>query len=360
MATGLPTGVGAGNQEWVLDFSNIREAWQLLDGKPDVESVYIAHPDTGYTDHPELDTKNYIKNPKIAENCQKPGFYAKDDLISGIGSFPSHGTSTASVIVSPRGSRSVLIDKPEDARFAANSVKAFVTGVAPKSVLIPFKVTSSVLLMDATDEAICKAIYSSIRLKKSEHAINVGVMSISLGRPKFFFEAKLNNALKAARDNGIIVIAAAGQAFSWPPLAPTFPGSSEHTICVAACDSSGQKLSTGFYGPEVDISAPGVDVWRAESFRKSRFSPPSYQVNPSTGSSYATAITAGACALWLAYHGRENLIGEYGSKLMLTLFRRCVTGSADAPTGWVDDERGSGILDVEKLLSYKLPKKEEL
>jgi len=52
MATGLSGKLSDNNYEWVLDFSNFRSAskrW-LTHG----QDITIAHPDTGWTLHPEL------------------------------------------------------------------------------------------------------------------------------------------------------------------------------------------------------------------------------------------------------------------------------------------------------------------
>jgi hypothetical protein len=112
MATGLHGGLSDRNHEWVLDFSNFRSAWSTTKG----QGITIAHPDTGWTPHPELVTpyhpttsdvsqnfydyrKASSKVSSIAQLATVDAFEAHDHLTG-----PSaHGTSTAGVIVSPRG-----------------------------------------------------------------------------------------------------------------------------------------------------------------------------------------------------------------------------------------------------------------
>jgi thermitase len=133
-----------------------------------------------------------------------------------------------------------------------------------------------------------------------------------------------------------------------------YPGNDPNVICAAACDIEDNELDFGFYGEEVDITAPGVNLWVAETS-------PSPVVGRSHGSSYATAIIAGACALWQAHHGRDRLVADYTKRLLFPLFKHCLQESAFVPaTGWDKKRRGAGILDVEHLLNFKLPKKADV
>ena len=86
--------------------------------------------------------------------------------------------------------------------------------------------------------------------------------------------------------------------------------------------------NAGHYGPEVDITAPGLYIWRAVS-TKAVNGVRAYKVAPSEGTSYATALVAGACALWQAHHGRTNLIATYGRSLIFDLFRWALFTSCD-------------------------------
>jgi serine protease len=381
MPTGLEgTGLTSANHEWVIDFSRFRQAWALPPrpgGKAKGEGIVIAHPDTGTTQHPELSAPRYIRDPAQSRNFfamvdrpdadPPPPF---DQLISGILTQPGHGTSTASVLMSSIG-------HPDghppgtDLRVAAfpkEDPRAFVTGVAPLASVLPFKVVRSrVLLDDKSDEALVKCIYHCIELQRQPNSpVDVAVMSVSLGRPIWMggVEKKVGEALAAARKNGIVVCAAAGQGDSelLSIVDPAYPGSDPNVICVAACTSTGAKMADGFYGPEVDITAPGVDVWIADCQPPLPGNPTRFYVTQSKGTSYATAIVAGACALWQAHHGRKKLIDDYGLAGVYDAFRYCLQESSrpNRPSDWDLLNRGVGILDAEALLKLPLPTQADL
>jgi serine protease len=343
------------HNEWVLDFCGIREAWIKTQGA----SIVVAHPDSGWSDHPEL-TPNYLTGEAknfVNYNRLTGGYTnsAKDPLD---GNFPGHGAATAAVLLSHEGPYRHGVE-PKDHQIAQNHQDAFVTGVAPKASGIPFKVTIpgvtgiNMYLIDLETEAIARSIYyciDDLRFR-NPNPLDVGVMSISLGTPNRKGHKPLRDALRKARNEGLIVIAAAGQALKFVSR-PLFPSCNPNVIGVAACCIDDSGLWNGFYGPDVTISAAGEDVWMAEAKKPG----PQFAVKRSHGSSYATAITAGACALWQAHHGRAKLINDYSRKLLFPLFKHCLQKSAFVPTtGWDATKRGAGILDVERLLNYQLP-----
>ena len=72
MATGLPAGLSDDNNEWVLDFSNFRSAWTRFGTRG--AGITIAHPDTGWTLHPELVAPTYRRD--LSRNFYEPIEYA--------------------------------------------------------------------------------------------------------------------------------------------------------------------------------------------------------------------------------------------------------------------------------------------
>ncbi|WP_405523530.1 S8 family serine peptidase [Streptomyces canus] len=373
MATGLPADLTDANFEWVLDFSNFRVAW----GRTKGAGITIAHPDTGWTRHPELVppkyrrdlSKNFLEPIKNAKRFFPPdpdSWSAEDDLTHKRST--AHGTGTAGVIVSPRGHPDGSPPHRTD-KFLPGGGGAvpYVSGAAPAAQVIPFRVADWPLLLDDGDSALADCIYHCILLRTTL-SIDVGVMSISLGGTRLGTERKLKQALRAARRSGIVLIAAAGQSpgagtfFSrhFPSNArmwyPSFPGSSPSTVCVAGCDAHHQQYEMGFYGKEVDISAPAWQVWMPRTVLAPNGE--LHRVEQSHGTSYATALTAAACALWQSHHGRDNLIATYERHRMLTLFRYCLQQSAHRPAEWKPDWRGAGVLDVAALLDFPLPARE--
>ena len=363
MTTGLGPSESENDHDWAIKFSNFDDAWALIPsaagGKQKGEGIYVVHPDTGYTEHPELLNGGRVSTDRTLDRCFiKPygKYQTAHDYYSGIVA-PGHGTHTGSVMISEA-------ETPNSGRRIQG-----INGAAPKANLIPCRVTNDVFLGDSGDAALANAIHYACHLSKT---ISVGVISISLGSVEFGSPNKcLSIALRRAKSSGIIVCAAAGQGkpFMKPEWQnPVYPGKSEDTICVAACDSSGAAFDVGFYGGAVDITAPGVDVWHGKATRVGRkvnygdylLLKGVYTVEQGDGTSYATAITAGACAMWQAHHGRNALIAKYTKPLLFAAFKKVLMSSCHTPNGWDTANRGVGILDAKALLQQPLPSKSSL
>ena len=375
--------------EWPLEKCSVKEAWLKIptnaEGKIKGEGIIIAHPDTGWTLHPELINGNrYLTGYPLSKNFfgSLSEYQIAEDDLSGL--HPSHGTTTASLMLSEENHPSR--NNPNKYPNYNVPLSEYVTGIAPKVEVLPLRVTNFVVLGVArigtksinTYASLSKAIYYALSLRTD----SVGVISISLGG--LGSPNNLQQALKKARQKGVIVIAAAGQVPSYYAKdlsilkGPAFPSTSIHTISVAGCDSNFETkmkdeedriFNIGFYGYQVEITTPGYGVKVAET--KDTNDP--YTIITSNGTSYSTALTSGACALWQAYHGRVNLIKRFGRPLILDAFRVCMAESSWIPRGQRGfnsdpdykgvisdgflrhDNRGNGVLDVEKLLEYPLP-----
>jgi hypothetical protein len=411
------------HNEWVLDRCGARAAWEEHGTKG--ENVTIAQADVGWTNHPQLPFDGDSTVPQNYRTSESKNFLtrnsashewdvsAEDDLPPKP-RFAGHGTSTASVIVSPEGHQPQG-KLPQDCQEAENSRTAFVTGVAPGAVLIPFKVTKgNVILGFRRPEPWLASDLNSLR-RCLEHCLflqkvnpRLGVFTMSMAAPPFasvitdvlssaiprdlpaakllftgaFLAASISDAvlfrgvsnfLRELREKGIIIFCAAGQV----PGAPRakidqiksewiFPANNPNTIGVAASDINHDEYDVGIYGHHVDISAPGVDVWRAGA-DKSTVAPGSknFFVARSSGSSYATAIAAGVCALWQSFHTRDRLIGRpslnqrglYPPEKLISAYLLCVeSSSARTNPTWFDNaRRGLGIVNALALLDEPLP-----
>ena len=121
-------------------------------------------------------------------------------------------------------------------------------------------------------------------------------MSLGAGRKS----ATLEDAVNYAWNNGVIVVAAAGN--SGNP-SRTYPAYYQNCIAVAATDDNDQKASWSSYGSWVDVAAPGVDIY-------STFPDHSYAIGKSlnydygNGTSMSTPHVAGIAALvWSTSYG---------------------------------------------------------
>lgn len=310
--------------DWSLTLCRIRNAWEIQPpgGKSFGEGIVVGHPDTGYTQHEEIwsadNTVNRLlwrEGKNFFNNTASP-----TDLLDGEN--PGHGTATSSVIMANADATSG--DR--------------VDGVAPRAKLIPLRVTNDVKLFNFGN--LAEAIHYAV--EKGVH-----VISISLGGP--LPSRTLHRAVQRAVDNGVVVLAAAGNV--WPFV--VYPARFDEVIAVAACNCDRKVWNKSASGGDVDVSAPGESVWVARTKREGDVL--KYSRDRGSGTSFAVATTAGACALWLAFHGWDALVRKYGAPNIATVFKELVMASAEAPAGWKKNKYGAGILNVEQLLKVPLP-----
>ena len=313
------------SEEWALAETCVQAAWALplpIGGRPQGESIVVGHPDTGYTKHPEYFDSDRVlvdRGYDFEDNKKHPL-----DPLKGWA--PGHGTATGSVIMGTVGDQSPALPH-------------YVTGVAPRAKLIPVRISTGVVHLSF--RRLVRAIYHCIEQR-------VAVISLSLGGP--IYSSVLDIAIKAAVSRGIVVIAAAGNVWPWV----VYPAKFDQVIAVAASNCRRRAWEDSAGGAAVDVAAPGESVWRARA-RQSRSG--RFANERSSGTSYATAITAGACALWLAYHGRRTLIEKYGKEHLSDAFRHLLVATVDVPPRWKKSKHGAGVVDAKALLSAKLPGK---
>jgi len=317
---------------WSLRNMKVPQAWQF--SKKEGRSsegfgVKIGHPDTGYSDHTDLDEIALIKNCKnnFIEKNQMP----KDPLKpspSGLKQ-QGHGTATGSVIIS----RGDVTAHPPGNTEGGTKGPGKVTGVASKAKLVPYRAINSVIRF--TYGNIEKAMYKSVK-------DGCSIISLSLGGTG---HSALNAVMEHAIGNNVIVVAAAGN-FSWWPV--VYPARYPFCIAVAATNDNNKPWKNSAHGDEVDVSAPGESVWRA--FR-TKPNESTKVVEPSCGTSYSTANVAGVAALWLAHYKRPALIKQFNSVTKLQfVFKNLIKETAICPSKDWDKEYGAGIVNAENLL----------
>lgn len=297
---------------WPIKLVRAHEAWQLRapSGQSRGAGIVIGHLDTGYCDHVELEEGTL--QPIYGYNFVDDNADARDPLIAGPLLFPGHGTATASIIASREAGA--------------------ISGAAPAATLIPYRVSTTVVHLSM------KNMVAAIR-----RAVEFGchVISISAGG---LWSAALHRAVREARDAGVIVVAAAGNYCGFV----VWPAQYDEVIACAACNTSETPWRWSSRGPAVDITAPGESVLVADAKGTTRLS---------SGTSFATAMTSGAIANWLAFHGRDRLIAMYGAHNVTDVVRDLLTKTARPVHGGASG-MGPGILDLCGLLEAPLPSPE--
>jgi subtilisin family serine protease len=99
----------------------------------------------------------------------------------------------------------------------------------------------------------------------------------------------------AALSEEMVLVAAAGN--GGPRTSPAHPAAYPGVIAVTAVDGAGRPWRRSPRGPEVDLAAPGVEVWTAASIRGAR---------PKTGTSFAAPFVTATAALALGGRGEAS------------------------------------------------------
>jgi len=255
-------------QRWDLSRIQAVEAWHITSGKPE---IIIAVLDTGIdSTHPALNGKviasvNFTESPVV------------DDL-------NGHGTHIAGIIAASPNSYSGLI------------------GLADSSQLMNVKV--------ANDDGFCNAatIAKGI-LWAVENGANVINISLVINKPSL----ELEDAVNYAWDNGVVVVAAAGNSFN---SAPTYPASYPNTIAVAATDTNDRVPSWSNRGEWVDVAAPGVAIYSAAPKEGSAWK---------SGTSQAAALVSAEAALLFAIATDANGNGKVNDEVRAAIEEGCDT-----------------------------------
>ena len=153
------------------------------------------------------------------------------------------------------------------------------------------------------------------------------VINLSLGME--VESAVLEEALKAAKQQGAVVVAAAGNR---GVQSVDFPASSARTVAVAAVDGNGVRAPFSSYGSEVDVSTPGVDLL-------STFSGSIYV--DWSGTSFATPLISAAAALM-----RERY-PSLGVDQLVPLLAQSAQPDGNGPA--LDGLMGAGVADLDAL-----------
>ncbi|WP_414624005.1 S8 family peptidase [Calothrix sp. CCY 0018] len=326
---GVETGLSTNDVDWVLKELKVFPAWQKY--FPDANKlpghgVIIAHPDTGYTTHPEIADNLLLEQGYdfvgSDEDETDPLEKSDTELVNN----PGHGTLAASVMVSPPKAQGNYPDGK------------YVTGVAPGAKLVPLRVSYSVVLL--SNRNLARAI---------EYAADKGfhIVSISLGAA--FYNKRLRTAILYAQKRGVIIIAASG---TWTPFV-VFPAAYDEVIAVGGSTVNRKIWFGSPRGRKVDVLAPGEGVWYARTVKEN--SELKYQIKQGSGTSLSTPLVAGVAALWLSYHGRDNLVRRYGAEKIPFIFNQLLRETCDVPPNWKPSRYGAGIVNTARLLEAPLP-----
>jgi len=294
---------------WAVKSTKLDLAWKLAQG----EGVLVGQLDTGITPHVELSGEMFDldRAADIMDGDADP----TDPLTPGTAN-PGHGTSTASVLASRSTGR--------------------IYGAAPAARVVPIRCIDDVKVFNTAPVAAAVA-----------YAVAQGchVISISLGG---IAGRAMHAAIRNAVDHDVIVVAAAGNCVGLV----VWPARYGEVIAAGGTGPTDLPWKGSSRGSRVTLSAPAEFVWRAD---RSAVGDPPDKVSAGQGTSYSTAMIAGAAAVWLSRHGRDQVIMEARRRgiTVARLFTIALKATARTPENW-DFDLGAGILDAEKLVNLAL------
>lgn len=279
------------DDQWYLPFLKIAEAHAISQG----EGVTVAVIDTGVEGkHPDLDG-NVLR-----------GF---DTVIGGNGDgwgdHDGHGSGMAGLVAG---------------HGHGPGARDGVLGMAPKAKVLPIRTVSP--KGDGGGDAIAIAIDEAVKR-------NVKIISVSQSAHSADSATEIQ-AVARAHAAGVLVFAAAGNLPRDNYVAP--PGRYPGAVAVGAVDKQGNIASVSTRGPEVQLVAPGVDITSTSRINKAKGT----QYRRATGTSPATAITAGLAALvWSKY---PQLTAD-------EVLERMTRTAVDKGAAGRDEEYGFGLID---------------
>ena len=171
-------------------------------------------------------------------------------------------------------------------------------------------------------------------IKGLDYAIAQGarVINMSFAGPR---DPALAQALQIAREKGIVLVGAAGNA--GPKSPPLYPGADPNVIAVTATDDRDHLFTRANQGKYIAVAAPGVDILVPA---------PNNSLQLTTGTSVATAHVSGVAAL---------LIAQKPSRTPEEIRAILMSTAKDLGPKGIDPQFGAGLVDPLKALRLAPP-----
>ena len=227
--------------QWHYPLINLPEAWDITTGS---DEIIVAVLDSGIlSEHPDLkarltDGYDFVSHPNDSNDGdgwdpdpEDPG----DDPQGKNSSF--HGTHVAGTVG------------------AVTDNHAGVAGVTWQTRIMPLRVLG---VDGGTDADISQAIRYAARLENETGEVPAEpahIVNMSFGGPGS--SRTVQDALLAAREQGVILVAAAGNDSSSDAY---FPASAVGVISVSAVDLNLRMAPYSNFGQTIDVAAPGGDT----------------------------------------------------------------------------------------------------
>lgn len=328
-------------RQWYLNSNEtysakVTGAWSTETGQA---NVVVGIIDTGYTDHPDIDSGRILPGYDLISDASKsndgngidsdahdPGDYGS----SGNSSW--HGTHVMGIV-------------------GASDNDIGVVGVAPYVKLLPVRVLGP-------NGGTVSDIIAGIKWASGIHMAGVPdnpnpakVINMSIGGSSAGCDSGTESALAAAKAKGITVVTAAGNDNG--SAARSYPGNCYPTINIGASGKNGKpsyysNYSIMYQGQAigVDLSAPGGDfcqggetgqIYSTLNSGSTTIGSPNYEWE--NGTSMASPVVAGIVALMYSAKLRQNpsttLNGAFVESIWNALSSTATPFSSQTPVGCV-------------------------
>ncbi|RMF83326.1 MAG: hypothetical protein D6739_07335, partial [Nitrospirae bacterium] len=233
--------------QWDLPLIGVPEAWETTTGDP---AVVVAVVDTGVVPHPDLAGRllpgyDFVRDPWRAGDGDGDDPDATDPG-DGLSGEPSswHGTHVAGTI----------------AAVADNG--AGIAGIAPGCRLLPVRVLGrgGGDIVDVLEGIRYAAGLPNRSGMLPDHPAAVINLSLGGARPGGRATPVEQEVIDQARAAGALLVASAGNNGEDPVVLPNFPAAAPGVLSVAAVDAVRERASYSYFGPTVDLAAPGGDM----------------------------------------------------------------------------------------------------
>jgi serine protease len=230
------------SEQWHFPHIKLPEAWDITTGSP---NVIVAVIDSGIlSDHPDFQGKLVAGYDMIsdANNARDGDGIDSDpedtgDLGLGDGSSSFHGTHVAGTVA------------------AATNNNIGVAGVAWQSSIMPIRVLGR---QGGTSFDLIQGILYAAGLENASGQVpqqRADIINMSLGGGGF--SSSEASAIGAARNAGVIIVAAAGNSDSGNL---EYPAAYDGVVSVAAVNQANIRANYSNFGQSIDVTAPGGDL----------------------------------------------------------------------------------------------------
>ncbi len=309
-------------QQWALPQINAPQAWSIV---TDTTPLVIAVVDSGLKlDHPDLASQVWTNSDET------PGNFIDDDgngQIDDVHGWHFYHAWAGSTYV-PRQDANVADDYGHGTHVAGiigatGNNGLGITGVAWAARVMPVKV------LDQYGTGWYSDIAAGI-----VYAVDNGANIINLSLGGETDSPVLREPIEYAQAHGVLVVAATGNTGG----SVLYPAAYPSVLAVAATDQADQRAAFSNFGPEVDVAAPGVDIYSTWPWVTGYFT--------KSGTSMAAPHVTGVAAL--VWTHRPQLSAQLvASMIMLT--------ATDIDAGGWDQYTGFGRVDAYRAVEQPPP-----